>query len=151
MVEVTTEMQQRMDQARALAVASGCSLEAIEAVAPIYERFYADSIERIEYRVALEVWTAHGWSVYHQVPLGSHEVEALPAIRALAAARVRPEAPLLGDFGMSWVEARTASRWQPLDTVPQVTYTGDVPVRGSARKRGAGQAPGAESPDRGHS
>lgn len=114
MVEVTAELQERMDRARALAAAEGCSPEAIAAVAPVYERFYADSIEQIEYRVALEVWTAHGWSVYHQVPLSTHEVEALPAIRALAAARTRPESPMLGDFGRSWVESRSASRWTPL-------------------------------------
>lgn len=100
-----------MNAAREAAIAAGASADAVAQVAPIYEAFYIDTLERVEHRLVTEVWNGTGWSVYHHVPLSSHETEALLAIKATAAKQQRTIDPEPGDYGLAWVESRVVSRW----------------------------------------
>lgn len=109
---IRSALQSRMNAARQAALAAGATQEAVDQVAPIYESLYIEALERVEHRLVTEIWNGTGWSIYHHVPLSSHEIEALPAIAAKAAEQQRPMVPQAGDYGLAWIESRVVGRWR---------------------------------------
>lgn len=105
----------RIDRAlaelRTQALAAGATVEAVERVAPVYERALLDAVAHIEHRVVTELFTDAGWKPYPGVPLGSYEELALEAVLAAADASRRPVDPEVGQPGRRWIERRSAGPW----------------------------------------